>query len=138
MEDRIRQIYKDPKVGEVGVNAFHDKLIVYGIDIDLDELKRILSKKDSYTINKPAKHKFIMRKVIIYNVYEQLLADLVFRDVKQGAPAKLNDNVKYLFTIIDVQSKYVWVVPLKNKTGKSIPEAFQPILEKNKAQIITS
>ena len=132
MEDKIRQIYNDPNIGLVGVNAFHDKLIEYGIDIDYGELKRVLSKEDSYTINKPAKRKFIMRKVIIYNVYEQLQADLVFMDIKQGAPAKLNDNVKYLLTIIDVLSKYAWVVPLTDKTGKSITEAFQPILEKIK------
>ena len=101
MEDKIRQIYSDPNIGVVGLNAFHDKLVEYGINIDLDELKRILSKQDSYTINKPAKRKFIMRKVIIYNVYEQLQADLVFMDVKQSAPAKLNDNIKYLLAIID-------------------------------------
>ena len=57
-------------------------------------------------------------------------------DVKQGAPAKLNDNVKYLLSIIDVLSKYVWVVPLRDKTGKSIIEAFQPILEKIKPKLL--
>ena len=136
MEDKIRQIYNDLNIGLAGVNAFHDKLIEYGIDIDFDELKRILSKEDSYTINKPAKRKFIIRKVIVYNVYEQLQADLVFMDVKQGAPAKLNDNVKYLLTIIDLLSKYAWLVPLTDKTGKSITEAFQPILEKIKPKLL--
>ena len=79
-----------------------------------------------------------MRKVIIYyyNVYEQLQADLVFMNVKQCTPAKLNDNVKYLLTIINVLSKYAWVVSLKDKTGKSITEAFQPILEKIKPKLL--
>ena len=136
MEDKIRQIYNDPKIGLVGVNAFHDKLIEYIIDIDLDELKRTLSKEDLYSINKPAKRKFIIRKVFIYYVYEQLQADLVFMDVKLGAPAKLDNNVKYLLTIIDVLSKYAWVVPLKDKTGKSITETFQLILEKIKPKLL--
>ena len=35
----------------------------YGINIDLDELKNILS-KEKYIINKPAKTKFIMRKAL--------------------------------------------------------------------------
>jgi hypothetical protein len=77
-------MYNDPNIGLIGVNAFHDKLVEYGIDIDLDELKRILSKEDSYTINKPAKTKFPTRKLIVYYVYEQLQADLVFMDNKQG------------------------------------------------------
>ena len=37
-----------------------------------------------------------------------------------------NDNlgVKYLLTIIDVFSKYAWIMPQKTKTGKAITEAF--------------
>ena len=118
------------------MNAFHDKLVEHSTDIDLDELKRILSVEDSYTMNKLAKRKFVMRKVIIYNVYEQLLADIIFMDVKQSAPVKLNDNIKYLLTIIDVLSKYAWVVPVKDKTGKSITEAFQSILENIKPKLL--
>ena len=129
-------MYNDPKMGLIGVNAFHDKLVEYGIDIDLDELKRILSKEDSYTINKPAKTKFPTRKLIVYYVYEQLQADLVFMDNKQGAPAKDNDGTKYLLTVIDVLSKFAWVVPLKDKTGKSIAEAFEPILDRAKPKLL--
>jgi hypothetical protein len=134
MENKIRKLYNDPEIGLIGVNAFHDKLVEYGIDIDLDELKRILSKEDSYTINKPAKTKFPTRKLIVYYVYEQLQADLVFMDgtgkSSQGAPAKDNDGTKYLLTVIDVLSKFAWVAPLKDKTGKSIAEAFEPIIIK--------
>ena len=37
-----------------------------------------------------------------------------------------NDNldVKYLLTIIDVFSKYAWIMLQKTKTGKAITEAF--------------
>ena len=129
MENKIRNIYNDPKVGLIGVNAFHDKLIEHGIDIKLDELKQILSKEDSYTINRPARKRFNTRKVIAYEVYGQLQADLVFMNNKQGAPAKYNDKTKYLLTIIDVLSKFVWVLPLKDKTGKSITENFESIIE---------
>ena len=136
MENKIRKLYNDPSIGFIGVNVFHDKLIEHGINIEIDELKRILSKEESYTINRPAKTKFITRKVIVYNVYEQLQADLVFMDNKQGAPAKENNNIKYLLTIIDVLSKYAWVVPLKDKTGKSITDAFEPILENIKPKLL--
>jgi hypothetical protein len=136
MENKIRKLYNDPEIGFIGVNAFHDKLIEHGIDIDLDELKRILSKEESYTINRPAKTKFTTRKVIVHYVYEQLQADLVFMDNKQGAPAKTNDNIKYLLTIIDVLSKYAWVVPLKDKTGKTLTEAFEPIIKQIKPKLL--
>ena len=39
MKDKIRQVCNDSKTGLIGVNAFHDKLVEYSIDIDLDDLK---------------------------------------------------------------------------------------------------
>ena len=84
---KIRNLYNNPEIGLIGVDAFHKKLQEYDIDIELDELKNILSKEESYSINKPAKTKFPMRKALVYYVYEQLQADLVFMDTKQTGPA---------------------------------------------------
>ena len=52
-------------------------------------------------------------------------ADLVDR----SAFSKDNHGVKYLLTIIDVFSKYAWVIymPVKTKTGKDITKAFDYI-----------
>ena len=33
-------------------------------------------------------------------------------------------SYKYLLTVIDVFSKYGWIVPLKTKTGKEVAQAF--------------
>ena len=41
---------------------------------------------------------------------------------------KFNDGYRYLLVCIDVFSKYAWVVPLKNKTGLLLVEAFKIIL----------
>ena len=41
---------------------------------------------------------------------------------------KFNDGYRYLLVCIDVFSKYAWVVPLKNKTGPTLVEAFKTIL----------
>ena len=108
----------------------------YGIKIDLDKLQNILSKEESYTLNKPAKTKFTMRKVLVYYVYEQLQAELFYTDTKQTGPENQNDNYKYLLTVIDVLSKYAWVIPLKDKTGKSITEAFELILSTIKSKLL--
>ena len=43
--------------------------------------------------------------------------------------AKENDGYRYLLVCIDVFSKYVWVIPLKNKTGPALVTAFKEILE---------
>jgi hypothetical protein len=40
-----------------------------------------------------------------------------------------NKGFKYLLTCIDVLSRYPWVVPLTDKTGKTLKDAFQVIFK---------
>ena len=46
--------------------------------------------------------------------------------------AKFNCEVRYLLTVLDVFSKYGWMLPLKDKTGKSVVDAFKEIFKKSK------
>jgi len=39
--------------------------------------------------------------------------------------SKQNKHYKYLLAVIDVFSKYGWLIPLKNKTGVAVSEAFK-------------
>ena len=43
--------------------------------------------------------------------------------------SKFNKGFRFLFCVIDIFSKYAWVVPLKDKKGVSIVDAFQKILD---------
>ena len=45
--------------------------------------------------------------------------------------SKLNKGFRFLLCVIDIFSKYAWVVPLKNKKGISIVNAFQKIIVKS-------
>ena len=42
--------------------------------------------------------------------------------------SKYNKGIKYLLCAIDLFSKYAWVVPIKDKKGASIVNAFQKII----------
>ena len=46
--------------------------------------------------------------------------------------SKYNKEIKYLLCVIDLFNKYAWVVPLKDKKGSSIVNAFQKILNSSK------
>ena len=46
--------------------------------------------------------------------------------------SKCNKGTKYLLCAVDFFSKYVFVVPLKNKIGMSIVNAFQKIVSKGR------
>ena len=42
--------------------------------------------------------------------------------------SKFNKGFRFLLCVIDIFSKYAWVVPLKDKNGASIVNVFQKIL----------
>ena len=48
--------------------------------------------------------------------------------------SKCNKGIKYLLCAIDLFSKYAWVVPLKDKRGISIVNAFQKIISEGRKQ----
>ena len=45
--------------------------------------------------------------------------------------SKFNKGFRFLLCVIDIFSKYAWFVPLKNKKGISIVNAFQKILKES-------
>ena len=45
--------------------------------------------------------------------------------------SKFNKGVRFLLCIIDIFSKYAWVIPLKDKKGISIVNAFQKIFRES-------
>ena len=46
--------------------------------------------------------------------------------------SRYNKRIKYLLCVIDVFSKYAWVVPLKDKKGVTIINGFQKIIDSSK------
>ena len=46
--------------------------------------------------------------------------------------SKYNKGFRFLLCVIDICSKYAWVIPLKDKKGISIVNAFQILKESNR------
>ena len=77
-------------------------------------------------------HEPIIRKFKKRTVYSR------FKDNIWGADladmqliSKFNKGFRFLLCVIDIFSKYAWVVPLKDKKGISIVNAFQKILKES-------
>ena len=84
-----------------------------------------LQSKDTYTLHKPVRYNFPRNRVIVTGIDDQWQADLV----GVSSLARFNKGHKFLLTCIDVVSKFALVVPLKNKTGESLVNGFQSILD---------
>ena len=72
---------------------------------------------------KPVRRRFDKRTVFAKQVDDIWTADLV----DMSAFPRSNKGYKYLLTVIDVFSKYGWIVHLKTKTGKEVAQAFRKL-----------
>ena len=81
-------------------------------------------------------HKPIIRKLKKRKVYSSFKDNIWRVDLADmQSLSKCNKGIKYLLCAIDLFSKYAWVIPLKDKKGTSIVNAFQKIISKEKKQI---
>ena len=88
----------------------------------------------SQELNRPTIQKFERQKVIVNHINEIHSADLV--DMAQYS--KINKGYKYIFTNIDVFSKYAYAFSLKSKNLQDIKPCFEEIFKKNKPKYIWS
>ena len=78
-------------------------------------------------LHKPIIRKFEKRKV--YSTFKDNIWGVDLADMQ--LLSKYNKGIRFLLCVIDIFSKYAWVVPLKDKKGISIAKAFQSILKQS-------
>ena len=78
-------------------------------------------------LHQPIIKKFEKRKV--YSTFKDNIWDVDLADMQ--LLSKYNKGIRFLLCVIDIFSKYAWVVPLKDKKGISIVKAFQIILKQS-------
>ena len=76
-------------------------------------------------LHKPIIRKFKKRKV--YSTFKDNIWGVDLADMQ--LLSKYNKGIRFLLCVIDIFSKYAWVVPLKDKKGITIVKAFQSILK---------
>ena len=77
-------------------------------------------------------HKTIIRKFKkrkVYSTFKDNIWGVDLADMQ--LLSKYNKGIRFLLFVIDIFSKYAWVVPLKDKKGISIVKAFQIILKQS-------
>ena len=79
-------------------------------------------------LHKPIIKKFRTRKV--YSSFKDNIWGVDLADMK--LISKYNKEIKYLLCVIDLFSRYAFLIPLKDKKGTTIVDAFQSILNKSK------
>ena len=88
--------------------------------------------KNSSSILADEFHKRIIRKFNKRKVYSQFKDNIWGVDLADmQSISRKNKGIKYLLCAIDLYSKYAFVIPLKDKKGSSIVNAFNKIIKQS-------
>ena len=128
LRDKAFKIASDPKydgyqrgLASVNYKSFDKKSD--GGAVDTEPNYQLASK-----LRKQIIKKFKRRKV--YSLFRDNIWGVELVDMQ--SLSKYNKEIKYLLCGIDLFSIYVWIVPLKDKKGSSIVNAFQTIISEGK------
>jgi hypothetical protein len=72
--------------------------------------------QQAYTLHRERRKRFPRNRIVAF--YKHYLHEADLSDMQMFTES--NDGVKYLLCVIDVLSKYLWVMPLMAKTGDNV------------------
>lgn len=75
-------------------------------------------------LHKPARRNYNRRRTIVYGIDDLWQGDLA----EYQKFAKFNKGFKFILVVIDCFSKFLWTVPLKDKSAQSVKDGMQLIL----------
>lgn len=129
--DYLRELYYTP--GKPGAYAGPEKLYQAvkqegKYKIGRQRIRQFLNNEDSYSLYKPIRKTFPRSKVIVNTIDSMWDGDLA--DVSNIASH--NDGYKFLLVLIDIFSRYLFIVPLKNKHYQNIVDGLKLVFQKRR------
>ncbi|KAJ8313183.1 hypothetical protein KUTeg_009263 [Tegillarca granosa] len=96
--------------------------------IGLRRIKQFLADQDAYSLQKRVQRNFKRNRVIVKGLDSQWDMDLM--DVRNLS--KYNNGIQYILVAQDVFSRYVLVVPMKNKSANENVKALELLLSRGR------
>lgn len=129
--DYLRELYYTPgKPGAyAGPEKFYQAVKQEGkYKIGRQRIRQFLNNEDSYSLYKPIRKTFPRSKVIVNTIDSMWDGDLA--DVSNIVSH--NDGYKFLLVLIDIFSRYLFIVPLKNKHHQNIVDGLKLVFQKRR------
>ena len=103
-------------------------------NLDSKSVGEWLTSQNAYTLHKRINSRFRRRQTLALGIDELWQIDLV----DLSSISNHNDYNRYLLTRIDVFSRVADAIPLKNKSGSTLTEAFSRMISRNKPSLLQS
>ena len=127
---RLRDIYYDAETGFKGADETYKQAKAAGLTTGAGKLrhkdvKEFLKKQESRQVTKQFKRPTRFTSIRAKAVGEKYQTDLLEFGYKRN-------GYRFLLQVIDIHSRYAWSVPIRNKKGPTVRDAFQKVLQEAK------
>ncbi|KAK3104646.1 hypothetical protein FSP39_007059 [Pinctada imbricata] len=92
------------------------------------KIRRFLNNTDIYSLSNPIRRTFDRTSVVVDTIDSMWDGDLA----DMTKISKYNNGYKFLLVLIDIFSRFLMMVPLKNKSHSSMISAFQKVFDKGR------
>ena len=130
-EQTLRELYYNPVMGYSSAQKLFEKAKEEGLDVSLIQVRNWLKAQETYTRFKTAPKKFTRRQTFSPSMGDQLQMDLV----EMIKYEEENDHYRYILTVIDVFSRYVFALPLRRKHKEFTVNVVKLLLEQFKERL---
>lgn len=123
----LKTIYLNPSSpGSFSSSKVIKKILFekYNEQVPISFINDWLQKQRAYFMHKPAKQAFDRNPIVVSRMDEQWQADLLF--LPELAP--FNNNIFCHLLVIDILTRFLWIEPMRNKTGGECTSAFKTVL----------
>ena len=130
----LKKLYHDVKFpgSYSGLKNFYREVKKIYPKTTLKQVKGFLKSQDSYAFHKRTRKPKKYRRTLVLRPRDLWQIDLL--DMQKYITE--NKGHRYICVIIDCFSRFVWVKPLKNKTGKQIVKALALLLMNERPKLI--
>jgi len=130
-------MYDSPLSAGKGILNFYWLICSKYLGILRKHTTAFLKQQFDYQMTRPAKRVF-EKKMIVKKPFSIFACDLI--DLNSYCRIAGNKGYRYIFSCVDLYSKYVWLVGLKNKTAKDTGTALKKIFREagEKCSVIVS
>ena len=122
----LNEIYFNPKHPSAfsGPKKVYKTLLKKNVRVTLPQVEEWVQNQDAYSLLRPVRYRFSRQRIVTSGLDDMWDADLA----EVANISKYNGGVRFWLVVIDVFSRFLWVVTIKSKSQNDMVEAFKTLL----------
>jgi len=136
MDSVISKVYYNPATGFQSAPRILQQIrrLHPDAEVTLKQVEEFISKQEVAQIHRQTRKTKVFRHIVAVGIDAEWQCDLI--DLPKLA--KVNNGYRYILTIVDIYSRYIWAIGLKNKKAEDVIAAFEKLFADRKPAILSS